>query len=1204
MPIGPAPEKPPLVRGPPSDAYVELAVRSNFSFLRGGSSPEALVRRAAELGHEAVAITDFAGLYGAVRAMVEAEESKVRLILGCDLPLDYQRSLILHVQNHAGYTHLCELLSEAHRNGPKLTKNETARIDVAHVAQRADGLWCIAPETLGRQELATLKDAFGDRLSIGVHRHLDGEDVRREHEAVSKAGDLGIAIVANNAVRFANKEHKQVLDVLTCIRKGITLDAAGRELLPNAEARLVSPNEMLARFADHPEWIARTREIAAACTFCLRELAYKFPCEVPPGETSDSLLRKMTYEGARNRYGEIPEKVSALIEKELALIAKLEVATYFLSVRTIVDIARERDILCQGRGSAANSAVCFCLGITAVDPARSSLLFERFLSAERKEPPDIDVDFEHERREEVIQEIYRRYGRDRAAMVSEVICYRGKSALREVGKVFGFSLEQVDRLSSIVTWWDKLDEATIRRLRDEGFDARDPRVKQCLAMATALQGYPRHLSIHVGGFILSAEPLERIAPVEPATMKDRTVVPWDKDDIDVLGFFKVDVLGLGMLTAIRKAMGFVRKNEKKSFIDCLAEIPPEDPVVYEALCRADSVGVFQIESRAQMAMLPRLLPRSFYDLVIEVAIVRPGPIQGGMVHPYLRRRNKEEPIDVPHKLLEPILERTLGVPLFQEQVMQIAIVGAGYSGGEADQLRRDMAAWRRNGKLVRHRERLHRGFAKNGISEDFSERLYKQIQGFGEYGFPECVVGETKIIDASSGRRVAIEDIVSGRVKVKTTFACDAQHRLRERRILEARRSGVREVFELRTARGRSVTATANHPFLTRAGWRPLKSLARGDRVATAHASEDELQKPSHAGKSLLAISVTEDIEWDRVISIERVGLRETFDLTIEGDANFLANDVVVHNSHAASFALLVYASAWIKVHHPAAFAAALINSQPMGFYSASTILQDAQRHGVELEPIRVECSDWDCKVSGNVIRVGLRLVKGLGEEAGRRIEENRPYSSVEDLRARAELDRKEMDALAEAGALNDLIRAGTREAMWSVRAPRGEGLFRGIGLDDDVELPLLTRTEQLVLDFERTGISIADHPMRAMRQTLPKHVLGSLELAKTAHGKQVTTAGLVICRQRPGTASGIVFVTLEDEHGFVNLVLWAKVFERYRRVATSSGLLLVKGRVDAFSRRRDDGSTDVVYVIADHLERLKLDRTGAPLPSMSRDFH
>jgi error-prone DNA polymerase len=1046
MPIGPAPEKPPLVRGPPSDAYVELAVRSNFSFLRGGSSPEALVRRAAELGYEAFALTDFAGLYGAVRAMVESEEAKVRLVLGCDLPLDDERSLILHIENHVGYTHLCELLSEAHRNGPKLTKNETARIDVAYVARRADGLWCIAPETLTHEELATLKDAFGDRLSMGVHRHLDGEDVRRELLAVSKARDLGIAIVAHNAVRFAVAEHKQVLDVLTCIRKGITLDAAGRGLLPNAEARLVSPGEMVVRFSDHPEWIARTREIAAACTFSLRELAYKFPCEVPAGETSDSLLRKMTYEGARERYaGAIPEKVSALIEKELALIAKLEVATYFLSVRTIVDIARERDILCQGRGSAANSAVCFCLGITAVDPARSSLLFERFLSAERKEPPDIDVDFEHERREEVIQEIYRRYGRDRAAMVSEVICYRGKSALREVGKVFGFSLEQVDRLSSIVTWWDKLDEATIRRLREAGFDERDPRVKQCLRMAAAIQGHPRHLSIHVGGFILSAEPLERIAPVEPATMKDRTVVPWDKDDIDVLGFFKVDVLGLGMLTAIRKAMGFVRKNEKKSFIDCLAEIPAEDPVVYEALCRADSVGVFQIESRAQMAMLPRLLPRSFYDLVIEVAIVRPGPIQGGMVHPYLRRRNKEEPIDVPHKLLEPILERTLGVPLFQEQVMQIAIVGAGYSGGEADQLRRDMAAWRRNGKLVRHRERLHRGFAKNGISEDFSERLYKQIQGFGEYGFPE---------------------------------------------------------------------------------------------------------------------------------------------------------------SHAASFALLVYASAWIKVHHPAAFAAALINSQPMGFYSASTILQDAQRHGVVLEPIRVECSDWDCKVSGETIRVGLRLVKGLGEEAGRRIEKLRPYASVEDLRARAELDRKEMDALAEAGALNDLIAASTREAMWSVRAPRGEGLFRGIGVDDDVTLPPLTRTEQLVLDFERTGISIADHPMLAMRSVLPKHVLGSRELAKTAHGKHVTTAGLVICRQRPGTASGIVFVTLEDEHGFVNLVLWAQVFERYRRVATSSGLLLVKGRVDAFSRRRDDGSTDVVYVIADHLEKLKLDRAGAPLPSMSRDFH
>jgi len=1050
LPIAGPPEKPPLERVEPCDEYVELAARSHFSFLRGGSSPEALARRAAELGYVAIALTDFAGLYGAVRAMVECEEAKIRLVLGCELPFSERRDagVLLHVRDHDGYENLCALLSAAHARGPKVTKNDHAFATIEEIARHAGGLFCTAEGAMARADLGALRDAFGDRFSVGTFRHLDGEDATRERAAIAAARDLAAPIVAHNAVRFAIADHKMVLDVLHCIRRGITLDDAGRELLPNTEARLVAPREMAARFADHPAWIARTREIARACTFSLRALEYKFPCTLDANETPDAALRRMTYEGAKSRYGEIPESVRAILEKELAVIADLKVATYFLSVREIVDIARDKDILCQGRGSAANSAVCFCLGITAVDPARASLLFERFLSAERAEPPDIDVDFEHERREEVIQEIYSRFGRDRAAMVSEVICYRGKSALREVGKVFGFSLEQVDRLASIVTWWDALDAATMKRLRDQGFDPTEPRVRHCLRMAAAIQGYPRHLSIHVGGFILSAEPLHRIAPVEPATMKDRTVVPWDKDDIDVLKFFKMDVLGLGMLTAIRKALVFVQAREGTPSLfvnDLLAAIPAEDPAVYEALCRADSVGVFQIESRAQMAMLPRLLPKCFYDLVIEVAIVRPGPIQGGMVHPYLRRRNGEEAIVAPHEILWPILERTLGVPLFQEQVMQIAIVGAGYSGGEADQLRRDMAAWKRNGKLARHRERLRRGFLEHGISDEFAERLYKQIQGFGEYGFPE---------------------------------------------------------------------------------------------------------------------------------------------------------------SHAASFALLVYASAWLKVHHPAAFAAALVNSQPMGFYSSNTILQDAARHGVELLPIRVECSDWDCRVHENSVRVGLRLVKGLGEEPGRRIEKaraQRAFGSIEDLRARAELDRKEMDALAESGALNVLARGGARDAMWSVRASRGEGLFRGIGAPDDVTLPALTRAEQLVLDFERTGVSTDDHPMRAMRAKLPKNVMSSAELAKAPHGKRVTTAGLVICRQRPGTASGIVFVTLEDEFGFVNLVLWSSVFERLRRVAVSSGLLLVHGRVDAFAKRRDDGSSDVVYVIVDHLDKLKLTRD---LPSMSRDFH
>jgi error-prone DNA polymerase len=609
-----------------------------------------------------------------------------------------------------------------------------------------------------------------------------------------------------------------------------------------------------------------------------------------------------------------------------------------------------------------------------------------------------------------------------------------------VGKVFGFSLEQVDRIASLVSWWDKLDGLPAERVAACGFDPGDGRVRQVLAIAHAIQGCPRHLSIHVGGFVLSAEPLANVAPVEPATMPRRTVIPWDKDDLDTLGFFKVDVLGLGMLTAIRKALAMTGDSTvaASSAIEQLAHVPPEDPRVYDALCAADTVGVFQIESRAQMAMLPRLRPRRFYDLVVEVAIVRPGPIQGGMVHPYLRRRNGEEPIVLPHPLLEPILERTLGVPLFQEQVMQLAIVGAGYTGGEADQLRRDMAAWRRNGKLARHREKLLAGFEKSGIAREFGERLYQSIEGFGEYGFPE---------------------------------------------------------------------------------------------------------------------------------------------------------------SHAASFALLVYASAWLKVHHPAAFAASLINSQPMGFYSPGTIVKDAERHDVEVLPARVDASDWDCTLEGpdRALRLGLRVIRGLGEEAGRRIEaarHERPFAGIEDVVARAALDKREVEALAHAGALAGFGLA-RREAMWKVRAPRDRGLFAGLELGDGVpDLPDLTRAEQLVLDYETTGIAVEDHAMKVVRPRLPRHYKSAHDLAQTPNGARVSTAGMVICRQRPGTASGVVFVTLEDETGFVNMILWAKTFERWRHVATTSSLLVAHGKVER--------QGEVVYVVPDRLERLTL----YDVPAMSRDFH
>jgi error-prone DNA polymerase len=1036
--------------------FVELAARTHFSFLRGGSSPRALVERAARLGYDAIGVADCDGLYGIVRALEAADELGVRLVVGCEIAIDGEgpASLWLHVANATGYRNLCRILTDSHARHPKgkarredegVARNQFAGIPLDQVCACAEGLWCLVPPTTA-SSIAKLEPAFGERLSIAAWRHLDGEDDVRIALVEQLSRETGVAVCATNRVLFADPADKPMLDVLHCIREGVTLDEAGRALLPNAEAHLRSRAAMVALFADHPDWLARSIVVADACRFSMRELQYRFPCELDapafPGETPDEALRRLTAEGARRRWpGGVTAATAAQIDKELALIADLEVAPYFLSVQTIVDIARSKDILCQGRGSAANSAVCYCLGITAVDPSRANLLFERFLSLERREPPDIDVDFEHERREEVIQAIYEKYGRERAAMVSEIISYRGKSALREVGKVFGLSLEQVDRLGDLVSWWDKLDALQPARVRECGFDPGDPRVGQVLGMAYAIQGFPRHLSIHVGGFVLSAEDLVNVAPVEPATMPKRTVIPWDKDDLDTLGFFKVDVLGLGMLTAIRKALGLVQQYEPvpgATFIDLLARIPAEDPLVYDALCAADTVGVFQIESRAQMAMLPRLRPRKFYDLVVEVAIVRPGPIQGGMVHPYLRRRNGEEPADLPHPSLGPILTRTLGVPLFQEQVMQIAIVGAGYTGGEADQLRRDMAAWRRNGKLARHRDKLLAGFERTGISREMGERLYQSIQGFAEYGFPE---------------------------------------------------------------------------------------------------------------------------------------------------------------SHAASFALLVYASSWLKVHHPAAFAAALVNSQPMGFYSPGTLVKDAEHHGVDVLPARVDASDWDCTLEGDDhgLRLGLRLVKGLGEEAGRRIEQARrarAFASVEDLVGRAGLDKREVEALAHAGALVG-FGLGRREAMWKVRAPREQDLYAGIELGDVVpELPPLSRAEQLVLDYETTGVAVGDHAMSVVRPRLPAHYKSARDLNEVPHGTRVSTAGMVICRQRPGTASGVVFVTMEDETGFVNLILWARTFEKMRHVATTSSMLVAHGKVER--------QGDVIYVVPDRLEPLSL----MEVPGMSRDFH
>jgi error-prone DNA polymerase len=1037
-----------------------------------------MVVRARELELEAVALCDRDGLYGSVRAHAAAKECGQRVIVGAELGVDegaLRRGswrtpkrvkaapelpvVALLVKDRVGYANLCHLLTRAHAD---LGKGESA-LEPSWLAEHAEGLVAIVPSprrpgdpsTPPPSLLERVKDAFGERAAIAVHRHLDRFDRERMMAARSWGHRYGLPLIATARPLFHVPERKPLADVMHCIRTGVTLEQAGTALEGNAEAYLRSELELRRLFADRPGLVDHAGELGQELRFSLGELCYQFPCTLEPGESANEKLRRLTHEGLRRRYPQgITAEVAAQIEKELALIAEIDVAPYFLSTLEVVEIARRRRILCQGRGSAANSAVCYALGITAVDPARSSLLFERFLSAERREPPDIDVDFEHERREEVIQELYARWGRDRAVMVSEVISYRGKSALREVGKVFGLSPEQVDRLSQTIVHWGS-SETSAERLRDLGFDPQGQAMQRVVELSRELEGFPRHLSIHVGGFVLSAEPLTQVAPVEPGRMPERTVLPWDKDDIDTLGFFKIDVLGLGMLTAIRKALALIHAggglgnagDEPFDPLDVVARVPAEDPGVYDLVSRADTVGVFQIESRAQMAMLPRLRPRRFYDLVIEVAIVRPGPIQGGMVHPYLRRRSGEEAVTYPHPSLVPILERTLGVPLFQEQVMQIAITGAGYTPGEADQLRRDMAAWKRNGRLLRHRDRLLDGFQARGITRAFGEALFEQIKGFGDYGFPE---------------------------------------------------------------------------------------------------------------------------------------------------------------SHAASFALLVYLSAWQKAHFPAHFACALLNSQPMGFYSAATIVNDARRHGVEVRDVDVTKSEWDSTLETDAffqpaLRLGLRQVQSVREESARRIVRERPFADLQDCMVRARLHQGEVDALAEAGAFESLV-PGRRQALFRARAPRVGGLFESARWDEPhVELPALRAAEQLSFDYRRKKLSVGDHPIRHWRPELTRRgVLSASELSAAPHGQPVSVAGVVITRQQPGTAKGVVFITLEDETGFANLILFRNVFEAELWTALHATVLLAHGEVER-APLAPGAEVSVIHLMVRKLERL--DVPGRDIPRLSRDF-
>ncbi|MFA7386671.1 MAG: error-prone DNA polymerase [Thiohalobacteraceae bacterium] len=1007
-------------------AYAELHCLSNFSFLRGASHPDELVERAAQLGYRALAITDECSLAGVVRAHMAAKAVGLDLIIGSEIRLADGPRLVLLATNRNGYGNLSELITRGRRAAVK------GRYQL-QCADLADGLPdCLAlliPDAETRPaDLCWLRDRFPGRTWLGVELVRGADDDRWLENIRALGAATRIPLVACGDVHMHCRARHLLQDTLTAVRLGTPVAELGTQLQPNGERHLRSLERLAAIYP--VELLLETVRIAARCTFSLDELRYEYPEEiVAVGETPSSYLRKLTEAGLRQRYPDgAPTAVVALAEKELQLIAELAYEPYFLTVYDIVAFARARGILCQGRGSAANSVVCFCLGITEVDPGRMQVLFERFISKERNEPPDIDVDFEHERREEVMQYIFAKYGRDRAAITGAIHTYRPKGALRDVGKALGFSLDQTDRLAKAMSWWDGR-RIQPERLREAGFDPDNVKVAQLVALTQQLLGFPRHLSQHSGGFVIDRRKLSRLVPIENAAMPDRTVIQWDKDDLDALGLMKVDVLSLGMLSAIRAALNLI--NGFRGTGLTLADVPAEDAATYRMIQHADTVGVFQIESRAQMAMLPRLKPRCFYDLVIEVAIVRPGPIQGGMVHPYLRRREGSEPVTYPSPAVKGVLERTLGVSIFQEQVMQLAVVAAGFTPGQADQLRRAMAAWRRRGGLEPFRDQLIAGMLARGYALEFAESIFQQILGFGEYGFPE---------------------------------------------------------------------------------------------------------------------------------------------------------------SHAASFALLVYVSAWIKCHEPAAFACALLNSQPMGFYAPDQILQDARRHQVQVRPVDCLHSSWLCTLedAGDgtpALRLGFCMVKGLRKEAAERLvaaRAQRKFRDVADLARRARLNKRDLQALAAADALAGLG-GHRRNALWQTL-----GLEAATPLLADAAAPespaMLSaprESEEIVADYAQLGFTLRRHPLALLRAHLKRMRLSSSEdLRQARPGQWLRLAGLVTCRQRPATSSGVTFLTLEDEYGCVNVVVWRDLAERQRRELLGAQLLGVYGQIERqgevihlMAKRLDDHS-------------------------------
>jgi error-prone DNA polymerase len=1096
--------------------YAELHCTSNFSFLRGGSHPDELVLRAAELGYTALAITDRMSLAGMVRAHGAAKSAGFPLIVGAVLTVrrgcagpavlrmkppvvstagtssrlekqprvgstddDACDELVVWVQDRGGYANLCRLLTAGHAAEGVLEYEQVADHaegllagvalrPLAEAAHKQEGLSVSSTRGAALATLVCWQEVFGERLYALAEVAREGHDeaLLGWYEKVGRKAD--VPLLAAGDVRYHVRSRMPLFDALCAVRHGCTIEEARGQLLSNAERHLHPLEAVRERFARLPGAVERTAEVAARCSFSLDELRYEYPdATVPPDRTPSEHLAHLAWKGAHKRYpAGVPEKVRGLLEHELSLVAELGYEAYFLTVFDIVRFARRQGILCQGRGSAANSAICYCLGVTSVDPARANLLFERFVSRERQEAPDIDVDFEHQRREEVLQYIYATYGRERAGMTAEVIRYRLRSAVRDMGKAVGLSL---DRLASLAECLDVADssEALPGRLREAGLDPEGETGRRLLWLVNELIGFPRHLGQHVGGMVITRGDLRDLVPIQPATMPGRTIVQWDKDDLDELGILKVDCLALGMLTAIRRAFDLIERSRGTKLT--LASVPAEDPAVYEMISQADTVGVFQIESRAQMSMLPRLRPACFYDLVIEVAIVRPGPIQGDMVHPYLRRRNGDEQVEYPSEAIREVLEKTLGVPLFQEQAMRLAVVAAGFTPGEADQLRRAMGAWRRPGVIEAFRQKLIAGMLARGLSERFAEQVFGQIRGFGEYGFPE---------------------------------------------------------------------------------------------------------------------------------------------------------------SHAASFALLVYVSAWLKHHHPAAFTAALLSSQPMGFYAPAQLVRDARAHGVKVLPADVQVSGWHARLeeqptSGGqrgsdadivgppALRLGLEMVHGLGEAAGRRVEQARQrgrFTSIEELAQRAALDRGSLLQLARAGALCSLEtdrRRAVWEAMDGLDRPGSLPLFEqardghaaaevGLVETDGEGLEPMTRCERVLADYRTSGLSLEAHPVHFLRRELAgRGVVTTAETARLPEGRRVQVAGLVLSRQRPSTAKGIVFLTVEDETGSANVVVRPPVWQAADVQARRGAVVLVEGRI----QRRGT----VVHILA---TRLRGERGMSPaLPRQSRDF-